>query len=60
MEKLTYFQRAQKGGKTRAARLSLERRREIAKKAALARWDKPGARCGKRVRKSKQSGKQES
>jgi hypothetical protein len=30
----------QKGGKARAAKLSAERRREIAKKAAAARWSK--------------------
>lgn len=30
-----------KGGKARAAKLSLEQRREIAKKAAQARWLKP-------------------
>lgn len=29
-----------KGGKARAAKLSPERRSEIAKKAAKARWDK--------------------
>lgn len=29
-----------KGGKKRAANLSAERRREIARKAATARWDK--------------------
>jgi len=29
-----------KGGKTRAARLTAERRREIARKAVLARWAK--------------------
>ncbi len=29
-----------KGGKARAAKLSPERRKEIAKKAALARWGK--------------------
>lgn len=30
-----------KGGKARAERLSPEKRREIAKKAARARWDSP-------------------
>ena len=30
-----------KGGKARAAKLSPERRREIAKKAAVARWKDP-------------------
>lgn len=30
-----------KGGKERARRLSPERRREIARKAAKARWEKP-------------------
>lgn len=30
-----------KGGKARAAKLSPERRREIAKKAAQARWKRP-------------------
>jgi len=31
---------AKKGGKARAAALSAERRREIARKASLARWAK--------------------
>ena len=31
----------QKGGKARAASLTPERRKEIAKKAAAARWKKP-------------------
>lgn len=31
---------ASKGGKARAAKLSAKKRREIAKKAAAARWDK--------------------
>ncbi len=31
-----------KGGKARAKKLSAERRSEIAKKAAEARWQKPG------------------
>ena len=31
---------AKKGGKTRAAALSADRRREIARKASLARWAK--------------------
>ncbi len=31
---------ASKGGKARAAKLSPKKRREIAKKAAAARWDK--------------------
>lgn len=31
---------AAKGGRSRAARLSPERRREIARKAARARWEK--------------------
>lgn len=30
----------QKGGRTRAAKLSAERRSQIAKEAALARWDR--------------------
>ena len=33
-----------KGGKARAVRLSPERRKEIAKKAAKARWGVPAAR----------------
>lgn len=31
----------QKGGKARAAKLSAEERREIAKRAAAVRWSKP-------------------
>lgn len=31
---------ASKGGKARAAKLSAEKRQEIAKKAAAARWNK--------------------
>ena len=30
-----------KGGKARAAKLSAKKRKEIAKKAAKARWDRP-------------------
>lgn len=59
MEKMTAFERAQKGGRARAARLTADRRAEIAKCAALKRWDKPGARCGKRKRKTKLSEQQE-
>lgn len=35
---------AKKGGKARAAALSVEKRREIARKASLVRWAKEKAR----------------
>lgn len=33
-----------KGGKARTAKLSPERRKDIARKAAKARWSKPGGK----------------
>jgi hypothetical protein len=39
-----------KGGKIRAARLSPERRSEIARKAVLARWAKRKAQTGEKTK----------
>ena len=40
-----YFaKQGRRGGKLRAAKLTKEKRAEIAKKAALARWSKPKGR----------------
>ena len=40
-----------KGGKARAAKLSPERRSEIARQAARARWDREKAKKKKRTKK---------
>jgi hypothetical protein len=42
-----------KGGKARAAKLSPERRSEIARLAARARWDREKAKKKKRTKKKK-------
>jgi len=42
-----------KGGKIRAARLTPERRREIARQAVLARWAKAKEKADKREQENK-------
>ncbi len=49
MKKALRVARSRKGGYTRAARLSAERRQEIARLAARARWARGNMRRGKAV-----------